>query len=77
MRSMACAGYTREDALGKPVFGLFEIPGTSHVSSWHTLALCLLLAAHRIHTAFTLVMCLHKGSVRKGSKGSGSCAPRM
>ncbi|CAK0736720.1 hypothetical protein CVIRNUC_000792 [Coccomyxa viridis] len=22
-------GYTREDALGKPVFGLFEIPGTS------------------------------------------------
>ena len=27
-----CADYMREDALGKPVFGLFEIPGTSHVS---------------------------------------------
>ena len=32
MTMCACAGYTREDALGKPVFGLFEIPGTSHVS---------------------------------------------
>ena len=32
LRMCPCEGYTREDALGKPVFGLFEIPGTSHVS---------------------------------------------
>ncbi len=70
MRSMACAAYTREDALGKPVFGLFEIPGTSHVRAPGTpSALCLLLAAHRIHTACHTSLCAYtKSSVRKGFK---------
>ena len=29
--SCPAAGFQREDALGKPVFNLFKIPGTSHV----------------------------------------------
>ena len=37
MEWIACAAYTREEALGKPVFGLFEIPGTSHVRAQRNL----------------------------------------
>ena len=37
-QSAACAAYTREEALGQPVFGLFEIPGTSHVRARRNLA---------------------------------------
>ena len=52
------AGYTREDALGKPVFGLFEIPGTSQVCfthinrHWHTLPMASASHIHRAKPCF-------------------------
>ncbi|CAL5218507.1 g194 [Coccomyxa viridis] len=47
-------GYTREDALGKPVFGLFEIPGTSHAA-----AMDQYRGVVKQHTSFTLDLLRH------------------
>ncbi|BDA44406.1 probable mitogen-activated protein kinase kinase kinase 11 at C-terminar half [Coccomyxa sp. Obi] len=42
-------GFSREEALGKPVFGLFEIPGTSHEA-----AMAQYRGVVKKHTSFTL-----------------------
>ena len=56
------AGFQREEALGKPVFQLFEIPGTSHVRGLPPASWCRAPAGPA-----TLKM-RHVGTPRRGGR---------